>query len=78
MQHLDFETRSELELDEVGVWAYAAHPSTDVLCLGFSTAAGPKLLTAKELAAGPTGSALARICYKVIPISCIENYAFHN
>lgn len=31
--HLDFETRSELDLKKVGVFAYAEHPSTDILCL---------------------------------------------
>lgn len=34
--HLDFETRSRLDLNKVGVWTYAAHPSTDVLCMGIS------------------------------------------
>ena len=30
--HLDFETRSELDLREVGLHNYARHPSTDVWC----------------------------------------------
>lgn len=32
-QHLDFETRSELDLKVVGVAKYAAHPSTQITCL---------------------------------------------
>lgn len=34
--HLDFETRSELELPDVGIHKYAAHPSTDVWCVGYA------------------------------------------
>ena len=32
--HLDFETYSEADLKKVGCWAYASHPSTDILCMG--------------------------------------------
>lgn len=32
---LDFETRSEADLTEVGSWEYARHPSTEVLCLSY-------------------------------------------
>lgn len=31
--HIDFETRSELDLQKVGAWEYASHPSTEVLCV---------------------------------------------
>jgi DNA polymerase len=31
--HLDFETRSEVSLQNVGAWAYAQHPSTEILAL---------------------------------------------
>lgn len=34
--HLDFETRSTVELPEVGVHNYATHPSTDVWCCGYA------------------------------------------
>lgn len=33
---LDFETRSEADLKSVGAWMYSRHPSTDVMCLGWS------------------------------------------
>ena len=33
--HLDFETRSRADLKKVGAWAYALHPSTNVVCLTF-------------------------------------------
>lgn len=34
--HIDFETCSELDLKKVGVYRYAEHPSTRVLCLGWA------------------------------------------
>ena len=37
--HLDFETRSEVDLKKVGAWAYAMHESTDVLCLSWGVRA---------------------------------------
>lgn len=33
--HLDFETRSEADLNKVGAWAYASHPSTEIICMGW-------------------------------------------
>ncbi len=33
--HLDFETRSTVDLKLVGAWAYAQHPSTEILCMGW-------------------------------------------
>ena len=34
--HLDFETRSECDLQEAGAYVYARHPSTKVLCAAYS------------------------------------------
>lgn len=31
--HLDFETRSELDIWKVGAWNYSVHPSTEILCM---------------------------------------------
>lgn len=39
---LDFETASELEVNEVGAWAYAAHPSTRLLVACFVYTTGPR------------------------------------
>lgn len=33
--HLDFETRSEMDLTDVGGAVYAAHPSTEIICIGW-------------------------------------------
>lgn len=34
--HIDFETRSELDLKEVGLHNYARHPSTDAWCMAYA------------------------------------------
>lgn len=34
--HIDFETRSAVDLKKVGAWAYAAHPSTEIMCMAYS------------------------------------------
>jgi len=34
--HGDFETRSEVELKDVGLDVYARHPSTDAWCLAWA------------------------------------------
>lgn len=34
--HIDFETRSTLDLKEVGLYNYARHPSTDVWCMAIA------------------------------------------
>jgi len=41
MIHLDFESRSRVDIWEVGAWAYSAHPSTDILCLAYAIDGGP-------------------------------------
>lgn len=33
--YLDFETRSELDVTEVGAYKYSRHPSTEVLCMAY-------------------------------------------
>lgn len=35
LAHIDFETRSELDLREVGLWNYSRHPSTQPWCMAW-------------------------------------------
>lgn len=50
--HLDFETRSAVDLTKVGLWAYASHPSTDITCLQVALGDdAPRLM--KGVLAGP-------------------------
>lgn len=35
--NIDFETRSTVDLRATGVYPYAAHPSTEILCMAYST-----------------------------------------
>jgi hypothetical protein len=37
----DYETRSTLNLAEVGAWKYASHPTTDVWCCAYAVDDGP-------------------------------------
>ncbi len=34
--HIDFETRSACDLRKAGVYAYAKHPTTSILCMGYA------------------------------------------
>lgn len=48
MIHLDFETRSEAEIWDVGAWEYAAHPSTEILCMAYAIDDGPVKILPRE------------------------------
>lgn len=48
--HLDFETKSEVDIKKVGAWAYARHPSTEILCMAFKLGDQPvSIVRAYEL-----------------------------
>lgn len=48
--HIDFETRSRLDVTEVGSWKYSTDPSTRVLCLVFKAEnSQPALITEDDL-----------------------------
>lgn len=51
--HLDFETRSAVDIKKVGSWAYAEHPSTDVICMSYAlNDEKPRLLTGEHIRGG--------------------------
>ena len=39
--HIDFETRSKVDLKLVGAWVYSEHPSTEILCMKYAVDKGP-------------------------------------
>ena len=39
--HIDFETRSKVDLKLVGAWVYSEHPSTEILCMRYAVDKGP-------------------------------------
>ncbi|CAB4213332.1 bifunctional 3'-5' exonuclease/DNA polymerase [uncultured Caudovirales phage] len=39
--HIDFETRSLVDLKQVGAWVYSEHPSTEILCMKYAIDKGP-------------------------------------
>jgi DNA polymerase len=48
---IDFETASRCDLKKCGAYVYARHPSTEILCVGYSIDGGPpEVLTAGDLA----------------------------
>ena len=48
--HIDFESRSMIDIWEVGAYVYASHPSTEILCLAYAIDDGPvKIITRTEL-----------------------------
>lgn len=42
--HIDFETRSEIDIRKSGAWAYAAHHSTEIICLSWAYRDGEPLI----------------------------------
>lgn len=42
MIFIDFETRSQVDLKQVGAWKYSKHPSTQILCLSYNLTHNPK------------------------------------
>ena len=39
--HLDFESRSEVDIIKTGAWIYSTHPSTDIQCTAYAIDDGP-------------------------------------
>ena len=39
--HIDFETRSKVDIWKTGVWVYATSPSTELLCVAYAVDDGP-------------------------------------
>lgn len=63
--HLDFETRSELDIKKVGAFKYAMHPSTEIMCMAWSynREQTPYVLLASDIKKGWT-----------IPVEYIEGF----
>ncbi len=59
--HLDFETRSELDVRKVGASKYASHPSTEIMSLAFALEDEPvELLTEENLSSSKLKGYVAR------------------
>jgi DNA polymerase len=50
--YLDFETRSEVDLEEVGAWNYSRHPSTEIICMAWKADSSPTQLWTPNSAPG--------------------------
>ncbi len=51
--HIDFESRSAVDIWEVGAWEYSVHPSTEIQCLCYAVDGGPVVLISKEDVGNP-------------------------
>lgn len=47
--YLDFETRSHLNIKNVGAYAYCAHPSTEILCMAWAVDDSPVEIITKDM-----------------------------
>lgn len=47
--HIDFETRSLADIKELGTWNYAAHESTEILCVCYAVDDGPVEVVPREI-----------------------------
>ncbi len=81
--HLDFETRSTLELPDVGLDRYAAHPTTDAWCMAWAfDEDAPQVLTGEVKGTGQQvvkGATQVKIGFKLQQITDVnqrsENYS---
>lgn len=78
--HLDFETRSEADLESIGAIAYAMHPTTHVMALGFAVDDRPvRVLTGKEVRAMKFGETFDSIIAHNAPFEdAIWHYVMHK
>lgn len=77
MIHLDFETRSEVDLGKVGAWNYSTHPSTEILCMAYAFSEGHVAYKYDNWGCYPEG-VLYKDMFFVAHNSMFENYIWHN
>lgn len=77
--HLDFETRSDVDLKKVGAWAYAMHPSTEIICMSYCPdgETTPRLLTWTDVQA-PRTTVFIAPPMRVVAHSAHFEYAIYN
>ena len=52
--HIDFESRSKVDIWSGGAYVYAADPSTEIMCLAYAIGNGPvKVIRRAEIEAWP-------------------------
>lgn len=74
--HTDFETHSDLDLNEVGAFKYAMHKSTDILCMAYSSDDSPvTVVPRRELVA--KGAVLGPLLLKNIKELRVEAHSAH-
>ena len=78
MKHLDFETRSKLDLKKCGAWAYAMHPSTEVLCIGWARSGGVPQVSSPKSVVAPLAEAEILSAHNAQFEYVIYNFILHK
>ncbi len=74
--HIDFESRSEIDIKKSGAWVYSMHPSTEILCVASAVNNEPvKLMTREELKDNTIVVGSQIVCAHN---SSFEYYMWHN
>lgn len=87
MMNCDFETRSTADLPEVGLYRYATHPTTDVMCMAFAFDAEDVQLIVRSdplparvreyvLAGGDVSARNAAFEYAIWNFVCVPRYGW--
>lgn len=80
--HLDFETRSEVDIWKVGAWNYSTHPSTEILCMAWGDFDRAINLYNKEFISkfkfNENLFPVHKNCIYHAHYSMFENYIWHN
>lgn len=64
--HVDFETRSEVNLQDVGAVKYAEHPSTEILCMAIAKGDHKPVVWSDDFESGPPGALQDMGDYRVV------------
>ena len=74
--YIDFETRSEVDLTKVGTVKYAAHESTQILCIGYAVDSGPANILSRSYCLDQPNGKIVKDLYKGVCIG--ETFSAHN
>lgn len=76
--YIDFETRSRADIKKVGAWAYAAHPSTEILCMAYSFDGKPAEILLPEKLSTQDGMVFVQDDILVAHNAHFEYAIYHN
>lgn len=78
---IDFETASDCELKKAGAWTYSEHPTTEIICLGFTIDGAPAVTWTPGVFDHDTAPEAAALKAAITDLACIfiaHNVAFEK